>query len=654
MLTPCYSLTYRPGHVNFALAPPHLRTPLARKILLADDSVTAQNMGRRILVDAGYEVVTVNNGSAALKKIAELEPELIVLDVYMPGYSGLEVCQRIKAAPETAAIPILLTVGKLEPFKADEAKRVFADAFIIKPFEATELLAALTKLEEKIVPQKTAKAAPTKSAPIKEAAKKEKPQQPQDDQEWKDRLRIQATPVRAEEPVAPAPIASQFHDIRHEIAAAETDETISSRNLPGDVTSEELAAITAAVTAFTAESDAVYEPAPVQESEQEKAPVEEVQAYAPAEEAAQYEESVEAEQDFADEQAEPAEEIAQSEETNFLKSISPWANPALLEEVAAALKGPAAEEAEEIEEPEEAPEEAEIAAVAPSTPADGFTDSDVDAALASLSSLDTTDIMSRLHAEEQAHERSLRHVDAQAAESWSEEPATIGSTRWIAEEMRLEESEASLVLEEEMQRALAAMQLQVEAAAIEDVPSEPPIEAVAEEVPVEESAPVEAVSSIEVPEAQPEEFVAEVATAEVQEQLNSYAAAASAGAAPVPSYSERPVNTPSPVETVREQESREPDPELAEAWARWRQIRESVASPQFVSQVAGVAAAEISETAQHASESTADVAVPEASQSNDSTATPDSAAIASIVDSVLADLRPRLVAEIAKKMSEKK
>jgi CheY-like chemotaxis protein len=602
-------------------------------------------MGRRILADAGYEVVTVNNGSAALKKIAELEPELIVLDVYMPGYSGLEVCQRVKAAPETAAIPILLTVGKLEPFKADEAKRVFADAFIIKPFEATELLAALTKLEEKIVPQKTTKAAPAKSAPVKEVSKKEKPPQQQEDQEWKDRLRIQATPVRAEEPEAPGPIASQFRDIRHEIAAAETDEAIS-RNLPGDVTSEELAAITAAVTAFTAESDAAYQPAPVQESDREEAPVEEVQAYAPAEEAVQHEESVEAEHDSVNEQPEPAEEFAQSEETKFLKSISPWANPALLEEVAAALKAPAEEE---IEEPEEELEQPQVAAVASSTPADGFTDSDVDAALASLSSLDPTDIMSRLHAEEQAREQSQGHVDAQFAESWTEEPATIGSTRWIAEEMKLEESEASLVLEEEMQRALAAMQLQAEAAAVEDVPIEPLIEAVAEDVPVEKSAPVEAISSIEVPEAQPEEFATEVATAEVQEQLNSYAAAASAGAPLAPSYSESHVSTPSPVETVNEPESRVPDPELAEAWARWRQIRESVASPQFVSQVADVAAAEISETVKP-SEPTPE---PEAPQP-EASAAPDSAAIASIVDSVLADLRPRLVAEIAKKMSEKK
>lgn len=126
---------------------------MARTVLLADDSVTAQNMGRRILMDAGYEVITVNNGSAALKKIHESQPDLIVLDVYMPGYGGLEVCQRLKESEETQKIPVLLTVGKMEPFKADEAKRVRADGHIVKPFEASELLAALTKLEDRIVPQ---------------------------------------------------------------------------------------------------------------------------------------------------------------------------------------------------------------------------------------------------------------------------------------------------------------------------------------------------------------------------------------------------------------------------------------------------------------------------------------------------------------------
>lgn len=126
---------------------------MARTVLLADDSVTAQNMGRRILTDAGYEVITVNNGSAALKKIHESRPDLIVLDVYMPGYGGLEVCQRLKETEATQKIPVLLTVGKMEPFKAEEAKRVHADGHIIKPFDASELLAALAKLEDRIVPE---------------------------------------------------------------------------------------------------------------------------------------------------------------------------------------------------------------------------------------------------------------------------------------------------------------------------------------------------------------------------------------------------------------------------------------------------------------------------------------------------------------------
>src|SRR5258708_19587602 len=103
-------------------------------------------MGRKILTDAGYEVITVNNGSAALKKIAEHKPDLIVLDVYMPGYSGLEVCQRLKEAQETSRVPVLLTVGKLEPFKPEESTRVRAHDFTFKPFHASQPPNPLHKL----------------------------------------------------------------------------------------------------------------------------------------------------------------------------------------------------------------------------------------------------------------------------------------------------------------------------------------------------------------------------------------------------------------------------------------------------------------------------------------------------------------------------
>jgi CheY-like chemotaxis protein len=120
------------------------------RILFADDSMTAQNMGKKILTEAGYEVVAVSNGAAAVKKIAEQKPDIIILDVYMPGYSGLEVCEKVRGSLETMKIPVLLTVGKMEPYKPEDANRVKADGVIIKPFEASDLLAIMKKFEERI------------------------------------------------------------------------------------------------------------------------------------------------------------------------------------------------------------------------------------------------------------------------------------------------------------------------------------------------------------------------------------------------------------------------------------------------------------------------------------------------------------------------
>jgi len=120
------------------------------RILFADDSVTAQNMGKKILTEAGYEVVAVSNGAAAVKKIAEQKPDIIILDVYMPGYTGLEVCEKVRGSIETLKTPVLLTVGKMEPYKAEEGNRVRADGVIIKPFEASDLLAIVKKFEERI------------------------------------------------------------------------------------------------------------------------------------------------------------------------------------------------------------------------------------------------------------------------------------------------------------------------------------------------------------------------------------------------------------------------------------------------------------------------------------------------------------------------
>ena len=122
------------------------------KILFADDSMTAQNMGTKILAEAGYEVVAVSNGAAAMKKIAEHKPDIVILDVYMPGYNGLEVCEKLRSSMATLNTPVLLTVGKMEPYRSEDANRVKADGIIIKPFEASDLLSIIKKLEERIAP----------------------------------------------------------------------------------------------------------------------------------------------------------------------------------------------------------------------------------------------------------------------------------------------------------------------------------------------------------------------------------------------------------------------------------------------------------------------------------------------------------------------
>ena len=243
---------------------------MARKILLADDSVTAQNMGRKILSEAGYEVLTVNNGSAALKKVAEHKPDLIVLDVYMPGYSGLEVCQRLKENRDTARIPILLTVGKLEPFKPDEARRVKADAYVVKPFEASELLTALTRLEDKIVPQ--AKAEPEKPGRFAKAIAEFESGEKFGDAEsgWKNRLRFPTGGKKAEseaDPEIPAASSTAQRDAaRNEEGPAASEQSGFERQipagLPADITPEEIAAITAAAAQLSGNVEATSQSEP--------------------------------------------------------------------------------------------------------------------------------------------------------------------------------------------------------------------------------------------------------------------------------------------------------------------------------------------------------------------------------------------------------
>ena len=146
---------------------------MALKILVADGNMTAQNMGKKILAAIGYDVVTVSNGVAAIKKIAEVHPDSVLLDVYMAGFSGVEICKKMKATAELAEIPILLTVGKTEPFNAEQGTKVKADGLIFKPFDVTNLITAVEKLAGRSRPPEPA-ASPS-SQPTPEASEAYRP-----------------------------------------------------------------------------------------------------------------------------------------------------------------------------------------------------------------------------------------------------------------------------------------------------------------------------------------------------------------------------------------------------------------------------------------------------------------------------------------------
>jgi two-component system chemotaxis response regulator CheY len=741
-------LTYVGGQVTFAVSPLiRGKISLARKILLADDSVTAQNMGRKILADAGYEVVTVNNGSAALKKIAELKPDLVILDVYMPGYSGLEVCQRLKESQDSARIPVLLTVGKLEPFKPEEAQRVRAEGFIVKPFEASELLSALSKLEDKVVPR----AEPSKPgrfaraiAAAEESGRGGRNEVPGGgDDGWRSRISFPHKKTEAEEKAAddpsiynamnrdlrtvvetPAELAAdkaaeqgkkadhkEGHEEKHHPAATAGEASVDvaalvppglpQAGLPQDVTPEEVAAITAAAAQIQMLGAALKaEPA-----------IAEAPRSAAVESAAK---------PSAEDQA----ERSVSSQPHAASDLTPAMN----------VEGRAEAVAErENEKPDK--DKVESAATEAAAVSMGVRRNDNGNETAIQRDNDSND--DRLD-----ETQDLPVTMAATAESASIAAANGGGSRWTAVAVALEGDEATISLEQEMQKAYAAFVAEETTAASTatlpvpqasapensiasepDVPiasvstpepeapqSEPVVSAVVAE---SESAPARQFDTVAIasslptaesathlestqvslpqPEAafttpatsdfapaaectqpspatelveQPSEPVCEAlspametgAPDQVQPPAESIPVASEAVASsdafspivaeqivvePIvsePVVAEPIVSTEPAEESMEESESVK---STAAAWASWRQIRDTGEAKPVAERAESAAMAVAAGAEQIAQES---AAVPPENPQD----------VASIVDSVLADLRPRLMAEISRKMSEKK
>jgi DNA-binding response OmpR family regulator/polyhydroxyalkanoate synthesis regulator phasin len=111
-----------------------------RKLLLADDSVTIQKVVNLTFAEEGIEVITAGDGNSAMEKFVEFAPDLVMVDVNMPGFDGYRICEMIKQDEETKQIPVILLVGSFEPFDEAEARRVGADDYLTKPFQSIRQL----------------------------------------------------------------------------------------------------------------------------------------------------------------------------------------------------------------------------------------------------------------------------------------------------------------------------------------------------------------------------------------------------------------------------------------------------------------------------------------------------------------------------------
>ncbi|MCC3291035.1 response regulator [Arthrobacter sp. zg-Y1110] len=116
------------------------------KILVADDDVQILRALRITLSAYGYEVVTAESGSAAIRKAVDTHPDLLVLDLGMPGVSGMEVIEAVRG---WSAVPILVVSGRIDPADKVRALDLGADDYVTKPFSTEELLARIRALSRR-------------------------------------------------------------------------------------------------------------------------------------------------------------------------------------------------------------------------------------------------------------------------------------------------------------------------------------------------------------------------------------------------------------------------------------------------------------------------------------------------------------------------
>ena len=121
-------------------------------VLLADDDQGVRTMLSIVLGTAGFEVAAHCDGESALQDALHRVPDVAVLDVSMPGMSGLDVCRRLRAHPQTAQVPIVLLTALGEWLDVSSGFDAGADEYVVKPFSPKDLLHRIEQLLDPALP----------------------------------------------------------------------------------------------------------------------------------------------------------------------------------------------------------------------------------------------------------------------------------------------------------------------------------------------------------------------------------------------------------------------------------------------------------------------------------------------------------------------
>jgi DNA-binding response OmpR family regulator len=110
------------------------------KVLIVEDEPDILELVRYNLVQAGFEVKALEEGEYVQKQVAENRPDLVILDLMLPGIDGLEVCKRLKQDPATREIPILMLTARKDEIDRIVGLELGADDYVVKPFSPRELI----------------------------------------------------------------------------------------------------------------------------------------------------------------------------------------------------------------------------------------------------------------------------------------------------------------------------------------------------------------------------------------------------------------------------------------------------------------------------------------------------------------------------------